>query len=135
MAEFPPSSFMNLFKKIVYDKMQNPNPTLDIWDAYVISPFYKNELQYFQLYTVTANDTWVSLANSFYNDQRLWWVIPLFNDIEDPFLVMDPNVFLDDVPTQLKVLRANHLNQLLLQARQQKIINDRQTQQEGYKED
>lgn len=125
MAKFPQTSFLNLFKKIVYDKDQSPNYSLDIWDAYVISPFFKHELQYFQLYKITANDTWVSLAKKFYGDERLWWVIPLFNDIEDPFMVMDPNIFLDDITEDLKVLKMQHLNELLLQARQQKIINDR----------
>jgi predicted hydrolase (HD superfamily) len=124
---FPNTSFMNLFKNIVYDKDVNPNLSLDIWDAYVISPFYKDQLRYFQLHKISAGDTWVSLARRYYNDERLWWIIPLFNDIEDPFLVMSPDLFRDNVQ-QVKVLQSQYLNSLLLQARQQKISEDRKSE-------
>lgn len=126
MSYVPPTSFMNLFKKIVYDKDQNANYSLDIWDSYVISPLYKNELGFFELYTLNSGDSWVSLANTFYADPRLWWVIPLFNDIEDPFTVLDENLFLDSIK-QVKILKKEHLSQLLMEARQVKINNDRQT--------
>lgn len=122
---FPSSSFMNLFKNIVYDKSQNPNEMLDIWDAYVISPFYKDQLRYFQLHKISAGDTWVSLAKQYYNDERLWWLIPLFNDIEDPFIVMDEDLFTENVE-QVKVLQSQYVNQLLLNARQIKIMNNKQ---------
>jgi hypothetical protein len=70
------------------------------------SPLYKNELGFFELYTLNSGDSWVSLANTFYADPRLWWVIPLFNDIEDPFgdsvgtapkANVDTNPFEDDL--------------------------------------
>ena len=121
---FPNTSFMNLFKNIIYDKELNPNPTLDIWDAYVISPFYKEELRFFQMHKISANDTWVSLARYYYNDERLWWIIPLFNDIDDPFVVMSKDLFLESI-AEVKVLQPQHMNQLLLIARQQKIQSDR----------
>ncbi len=128
-GNFPNTSFMNLFKNIVYDKDTNPNTTLDIWDAYVISPFYKNELRYFLLHKISTGDTWVSLARHYYNDERLWWVIPLFNDIDDPFIVMSEDLFRDSIQ-QVKVLQPQHMNTLLLAARQQKIQNDRAFEKE-----
>lgn len=123
---FPASSFMNLFKNIVYDKSQNPNEMLDIWDAYVISPFYKDQLRYFQLHKISSGDSWVSLSKQYYNDERLWWIIPLFNDIEDPFIVMDEDLFTENVE-QVKVLQSQYVNQLLLNARQIKIMNNKQS--------
>lgn len=126
MANFPNTSFMNLFKNIVYDPTQTPNYSLDIWDAYTISPFYKNELKYFQLHVVNEGETWISLAQQYYGDERLWWIIPLFNDIDDPFVVMNKQGFPETV-TQLKILQQTYLNMLLITARQQKIMNDRET--------
>jgi hypothetical protein len=126
---FPGTSFMNLFKNIIYNKSENPNPMLDIWDAYVISPFLKDQLRYFQLHKIRSGDTWVSLSRQYYGDERLWWLIPLFNDIEDPFIVMDEDLFKNDVQ-QVKVLQSQYLNQLLLNARQIKILNDRNLQSE-----
>jgi hypothetical protein len=48
----------------------------------------------------------------------------MFNNIDNPFIVMDQTIFSDQV-TQLKVLKPDHVGQLLLNARQIKIINDR----------
>jgi hypothetical protein len=123
MANFPSSSFMNLFKNIVYDKSTNPNAILDIWDAYLISPFYKDELRHFQLHKVSIGETWVSLAKYYYDDERLWWLIPMFNNIIDPFIVMNQDLFVNEI-VQLKILKAEHVGQLLLNARQIKIMND-----------
>jgi hypothetical protein len=90
----PPTSFMNLFKEIVYDKIQSPKPMLDIWDAIQIGGFNKNQLRYFQMHKVSVGETWVSLSKYYYNDERLWWVIPLFNDVFDPFSNRDELVLL-----------------------------------------
>jgi hypothetical protein len=122
-SNFPNTSFMNLFSQIVYDMDCNPNPSLDIWDAYEIGQFYKKQLSFFQPHKISATDTWVSLARYYYNDERLWWVIPLFNDITDPFVVMNPTIFMSQVQ-EVMVLQAQYMNQLLLLARQQKIQSD-----------
>ena len=130
MAKYPITSFINLFKNIVYDKEQLPNPTLDIWDAYVISPLFKDNLAYFITHVVKEGDTWNSLARDYYDNDRLWWVIPLFNDIENPFLIFDRDLFNQDVQ-ELKILKPEYINQITLLARQQKIMNDRQVERGG----
>jgi hypothetical protein len=128
-SNVPPASFINLFKEIIYDKSQNPNYSLDIWDAVVIGQFRKNELRYFQMHKVSIGDTWVGLARKYYGDDRLWWIIPLFNDLGDPFFGLD-NELENSGISQLQVLKPEYINQLLLLARQQKIINDRQKDQQ-----
>lgn len=126
----PASSFMNLFKEVVYDKTKNPNFSLDIWDSYVVNPFNKREMRFFLLHRVERGQTWVKLARTYYDDERLWWIIPLFNDIEDPFIALDTE--LDDRGIiELQILKPQYVNQLLLMARQQKIINDRQNKNGG----
>lgn len=121
----PATSFMNLFKEIVYDEEQTPNPSLDIWDAYVVNPFNKNEMRFFYLHKVETGQTWVKLARKYYEDERLWWIIPLFNDIEDPFISLDQEIESSGI-IELQILRPEYAQQLLLSARQKKIINDRQ---------
>lgn len=123
-ANFPNTSFMNLFNNIVYDSDLSPNACLDIWDAYVISPFYSDQIRYFETHKISASDTWVSIATQYYDDQRLWWLTPLFNYIENPFLVMDRDIFLSSV-NEVKILQPQYVNSLLMQARQTKIQNDR----------
>lgn len=123
-TNFPNTSFMNLFKAVIYDKETNPNYSLDIWDAYVINPNYNsNNLDNYQLYSVVAGDTWVGLAKLFYGDERLWWLIPLFNNIDNPFIVKQQDIF-DQNITQLKVLLKGNVDSMLFSMRRQKIIND-----------
>lgn len=122
--EFPVTSFMNLFKNIVYDETQIANYSLDIWDAFVISPFFKEDLAYFLTHIVSRGDNWVLLANKYYRNDRLWWVIPLFNDVENPFLIFDKDLF-DTGITELKILKPEYIEQIIMIARQQKILNDR----------
>lgn len=122
-SNYPNTSFINLFNSIVYDKDVISNYSLDIWDAYVIRPELKIDLANFEIYNVKAGDTWVELSDKYYNDQRLWWVIPLFNEIENPFIIKQQDIFNENV-TQLKILSKDVINNMLFNARRQKIIND-----------
>lgn len=126
----PPTSFMNLFAQIVYDKTFTPNYSLDIWDSYVLDYFNKKDLRYFSMHKVSAGESWVSLARYYYNEERLWWIIPLYNDVENPFMTLDMNAKLDGVE-QLQILKPEFTNQLLLAMRQNKIIADRNTATNG----
>lgn len=121
---FPIASFMNLFKEIKYDESQEANYSFDIWDSFLISPHMKDNLSYFVTHIISSGDTWSSMAINYYDDARLWWVIPLFNDIENPFLIYDRDLFREEV-RELKVLKPEYIDQLLMVARQEKIINDR----------
>jgi len=122
-TNYPNTSFINLFNAIVYDKDTIPNYSLDIWDAYVIKSEIKGTLTNFQLHNVKVGDTWVGLAKLYYGDERLWWIIPLFNDIENPFIIKQEDIFNENL-TQLKILSKNIINNMLFTARRQKIIND-----------
>jgi hypothetical protein len=123
-SQFPISSFMNLFKNIVYDKSQTPNYSLDIWDAYTISPFFKNELAFFQTHILQLGDNWASLAIKYYGNDRYWWIIPLFNDLENPFIIYDSDLYRDEIQ-ELKILKPQYVEQMIMIARQNKITNDR----------
>lgn len=122
-TNFPNTSFMNLFKSIIYDKSSLPNPTLDLWDAWVIDPVLKEDLKNFTLYNIKSGDTWVGLATRLYGDARLWWMLPLFNNIEDPFIIKEQDIFNEGV-TQIKILSRENIDQILFVARREKIIND-----------
>lgn len=129
MTDFPNTSFMNLFKSIIYDSAQNPNPSLDIWDAWVINPVLSSDLKNFAIYNVKEGDTWVGLAKKYYNDARLWWILPLFNNIEDPFLIKQQDIFSQNI-TQIKILSRDNIDQILFIARREKIINDQKPVQD-----
>ena len=129
MSNFPNTSFMNLFKSIIYDASQNPNPSLDIWDAWVINPTLNQDLKNFAVYNIKVGDTWVGLAKTYYNDARLWWILPLFNNVEDPFLIKEQDIFGQNI-TQIKILSRDNIDQILFVARREKIINDQNPTQD-----
>ena len=120
----PITSFVNFFKNIVYDDTKISNYSLDVWDAYVISPFFKNEIAYFLTHIIRAGESWVSLSTKYYKNDRLWWVIPLFNDIENPFLIFDKDLYNNEIQ-ELKILKPQYIEQLMMIAKQEKILNDR----------
>lgn len=122
-TNYPNTSFINLFNAIVYDKETIPNTSLDIWDSYIIKSEIKDFLTNFQVHNVSVGDTWVGLARKYYGDERLWWIIPLFNNIENPFIIKQDDIFNTEV-TQIKILSKNIINNMLFTARRQKIIND-----------
>jgi nucleoid-associated protein YgaU len=133
----PPQSFLNLFREIVYDKTQEAKPSLDIWDSYVINNFNKKDVRNIFLHQVVPNDTWVGLALRYYGDERLWWVIPMFNDIENPFIAMNSTVASEEIE-RLQILKPEKINELLMISRQNKIIADREKERlrrEGIEDD
>lgn len=40
--------------------------------------------QYYDEYVVRPGDTWTGLAYTFYDDVKLWWIICLANNIQNP---------------------------------------------------
>jgi hypothetical protein len=80
-------SFSNNFKIDSYDRETNSTPILDIWKdiVYVLKQEEKVGVFNFLYHEVKVTDSLESLAENYYNDQRLWWLILLANDSEDPF--------------------------------------------------
>ena len=42
-------------------------------------------------YTTKPNDIWTMISYKFYNRIDLWWMIALFNKIDDTFTPIEPN--------------------------------------------
>jgi hypothetical protein len=43
------------------------------------------------IYTTKPNDIWTMISYKFYNRIDLWWMIALFNKIDDTFTPIEPN--------------------------------------------
>lgn len=46
-------------------------------------------------YIVEHGDTWTGLAYKFYNDVKLWWIICIANNIQNPMSFPEPGVVLN----------------------------------------
>jgi hypothetical protein len=126
IQQFSQRSFINLFPEITDDDNYN---ILDIWNSFrviVIPELYKSDS--YVVYRPVKTDTLDGIAKKFYDDPKLWWIIPLVNDAEDPF------DFLDDVRDNnesINILRPTYLFSLLFtlsrfkNAKDNEITNDR----------
>jgi hypothetical protein len=85
------TSFGNLFPEITYDTDKGGQSSLDIWNAYRIQVDASSEEVAYFYHPVAPHDTLDSISHTYYATSKLWWIIALANDIQDPF------DFLDDV--------------------------------------
>ena len=79
------TSFSNLFPEILYDD-ESRGLSLDIWNNYkiTINPISDAVDTYF-MYQVKRGDSITLLSNTYYGTTRLWWIILIANDAQDPF--------------------------------------------------
>ena len=120
------SSFVNLFPYFVYDNEQVAERSLDIWNSYRIRVLNsKNNDTAFNFHQLSDSDTYPSLAQTYYEDQRLWWLVPLANDAEDPF------TFLADIRQQeqpiVRILKPQYIGDIIYE-----ITNAREFAQSLY---
>lgn len=90
-------TFKNLFPDITVDDI----PMVDLWRAWQISQEFRGKVKIFDTYLVQEGDRWETIAQEVYNDRRLWWILVMFNDIEDPFSIY----FEKNMPQGIKSLK------------------------------
>jgi hypothetical protein len=115
------NSFENLFPEIIYDPDQVAEVSLDIWSAFesYSLPIGFDESLY-QDYRLSSGDTLESIAYKVYGNVRLWWLIPLANDVEDPFDFLENVLQADDyVNNTIKVYDPNYLPDIISEIQQQ----------------
>jgi hypothetical protein len=91
------TSILNLFPSVRIDGRL----FLDFWNSYKVTEEFRLQVQNLDYYLVGSSDRWDLISQQVYGDRSLWWVIVLFNDIEDPF-----SLYFDlDVDKSIKKLR------------------------------
>ena len=124
----PLTSFSNLFPEIVYDEDQIPEVTLDIWNSYRVSilPRKANFNAYIKHF-VEQKDTNESLARTYYNNDRLWWLIPFCNNAEDPLYFLDEvrNTLGEYGNGTILILKPKYLGDILLNIKKIKNVENR----------
>jgi hypothetical protein len=113
------TSFINLFPEI---SDENNIKLLDIWNSFrirIIPEIYNSDA--FIEYTPRSNDTLYMLSYAFYGNTKLWWLIPLVNDAEDPFDYIQ-NVA--DNGGTIKILKNDYVAGILFTAARLKNAKD-----------
>lgn len=75
---------------------------LNIFRSYVISNNITNQDSLFQYYEVMNEDFFDTISNKFYNTPYLWWLIALFNNVNNPYETLEEG----DI---LKILRYEYI--------------------------
>lgn len=95
----PTSSFLNMLPPMIDDTKVDH---LNIFRTYVVSDEIKNNQFAFTYYTVVKDDFLDLISNDFYQTPYLWWVIAIFNDIQNPYEHLNENMV-------LKILKYQYL--------------------------
>ena len=59
----------------------------------------------YEIYTVEEDDWWDTISARFYETPYLWWVLPIINNITNPFETLD-------VGEPIKILRYTYIPQI-----------------------
>jgi hypothetical protein len=112
--------FYNLFPEITYDKDQVGQLSLDIWNNYrtVILPKNTTNDPYI-FHNVVETDTIEGLSRIYYNTDRLWWLILLINDADDPFEFLTNALYKRNNSNRaIKILKLSYVNPILTRIQQ-----------------
>lgn len=82
------TKFMNIFRSYTYNE-----------DLY-------NDVAYYDTYEVGQDEWWDNISVKYYGSPYLWWVIPSFNNITNPFESLEAG-------TNIKILKSSHIYSLL----------------------
>lgn len=105
------TQFAAMFPAIIYDSEQVAEPSLDIWSAfYTFSTPIGFDEELTGIYRIASGDTLEGIANNLYGNVYLWWLIPLANNISDPFDFL-ANAMQED--SEIKVYKPEFLSQIL----------------------
>ncbi len=108
----PSTSILNILPQMTYNGIDCVN----IFKSYEIVEAYKKSISYYSIYEVQDGDRWEVLANKFYLNRYLWWVIAIFNGIIDPFSELA-------VGTQLKIIKSQFISEIIYAIRKAKEEN------------
>jgi len=98
-------SLLNLFN--ILEDTQEREKFLNIFRSYSLNEKIKSNTSFYETYEVDNDDWWDNISYKYYETPALWWVIPLMNDINNPFEEKN------EPGDNLKILRGVYLYQLL----------------------
>lgn len=58
---------------------------IDLFNRYIFLQKFEDDVRYYKTYMVIDGESPEVISNKLYGDPKWWWVILLFNRIEDPF--------------------------------------------------
>jgi hypothetical protein len=113
------SSILNMFPETVFEDIS----ILDLWSSYKVSQEFQTNGSYFDKFQLEERHRWDTLAEEIYGDRQFWWVLVLFNNLDNPFAI-DYDVNLDNSVNIIKVLKPEYLPNLIGEIRKFRLESE-----------
>ena len=98
------SSELNLYP-IMLDSAANEY-SLNIFRTYIVNNDVQNNILFYLTHEVGDTDWFDTISEIYYGTSYLWWLVPLMNNMNNPFEDLNPG-------TNLKILKNEYVYQLL----------------------
>lgn len=98
------TSLLNQFN-ILKDSNEE-NYLLNIWKGYFVVEEIKNNEDYISHYDVPGNSFWENISYEAYENENLWWMVAMSNDVINPFEELTPG-------DRIKVIDRNLLYEIV----------------------
>ena len=111
---------MNLFPELKY----GDTTFADLWRSWFLTEEFKSDAEVFDEWLLTDGERWDTVAERVFGDRELWWTLPFFNEIEDPFSIY----FQKDLSISLKTIKVpneENVRRMLLEIRRRRIAFDK----------
>lgn len=96
------SSQLWLFNALEDD---NSNRFMNIFRSFTLNSDIMSDTSYYFTHKAENDEWWDAIADKYYDNPNLWWVICMVNDITNPFEELEEG-------QEVKVMKENHLYQL-----------------------
>jgi hypothetical protein len=93
---------------------------MDIWESYKLGNEIIEEDQLFIEHKVRQYERWYDLAETYYDDRNLWWIILLTNRVEDPFSLYVDSIIPSTLDT-IKILKPERAEEVAVLVRDARI--------------
>jgi hypothetical protein len=98
----PNTSFLNTFPILSEDNEYFFN----IWRSYVLNDKVIDKVLQFNAYEVDSTSWWENISYNYYESVELWWILPIVNNINNPFEELEPG-------TNLNMLKSGFIYQVI----------------------
>jgi hypothetical protein len=113
------SSILNMFPETIFNDVS----ILDLWSSYKVSSEFQQNGSYFDKFQLEQSHRWDTLAEEIYGDRKFWWVLILFNNIDNPFAI-DYDDNLENSIAIIRVLKPEYLPTLLGEIRKFRLESE-----------
>jgi hypothetical protein len=110
------NSIKNLFTNTVVDNKE----IIDLWTSWEISDEIREKVKGFGTVSIENGDSWHSISEIVYGTRDLWWVLILFNDVEDPFTIFFDSSIPESTNT-IQIIKPEYISIILNDIRQKRI--------------